>query len=270
MDRASPHCAWQPFTFGGVASFAGASLNRIMCAQLITAALVAGAVIWLAAASWFPVAERAIDRLPEKASIHNRRLEWLEPVPRDFLAENQFLSIRVELENSFPVDQSADVRVILGSQGIQVQSLLGYLTIPYPEGWVVSLSRADARAWWGAWRTVLLIGVGLAVMLALFVSWLALACVYAIPVRLLAFYLDRNVGWDGSWRLACATLLPGAVVMASAIALYTARRLDLVGLLFAWLLHVVMAWVYVIYAPTRLARLGALPGRTANPFRGDR
>jgi hypothetical protein len=113
----------------------------------------------------------------------------------------------------------------------------------------------------------LLLGVGVGTMVGLLLVWFALACLYAVPVRLLAFYLDRNAGWRSSWQLACATLLPGAVVMACAVALYTLRRLDLVGLLFAWLLHVVMAWVYLIYAPTRLDRLGTVTARSPNPFR---
>ena len=57
---------WQPITFGGVASFARASFGRLFIVQFIVALLVAGSVICFLVAAWFPVAQKAIARLPEK------------------------------------------------------------------------------------------------------------------------------------------------------------------------------------------------------------
>ncbi len=266
METATLPRAWQPLTFGGVASFASATFTRLWMVQLIVSFLVAGSAVWLLETGWFPVIGRAIGALPDQAAIRNRQLEWPAPASAS-LAEDSFLSIRVDLEGAFPNGQSADVQLVLGKTELKMQSLLGFVAAPYPAGWTVSLHHADARAWWGAWRSFLLIGAGLVVVLALFLSWFALACLYCLPARLIAFYLDRTVTWRGCWRLAGAAVLPGAIVMAGAILLYAVHRLDLVGLLFAWLLHVLIGWVYVAYSPTRLLRLVAPATPRGNPFR---
>src|SRR5262245_9549622 len=127
MESAPPLRAWQPLTFGGVAGFADGSLSRLWLVQLITALLVAGSVIWFLVAGWFPFVEQAIGSLPDQAAIRGRQLEWSVRAPREALAENQFLSIRVEPEGSFPVDQSADLRLILAGNELKIQSLLGFL-----------------------------------------------------------------------------------------------------------------------------------------------
>jgi hypothetical protein len=60
--------------------------------------------------------------------------------------------------------------------------------------------------------------------------------------------------------------MPGALLMSGAILLYSFNRLNLVGLLFAWLLHIVVGWIYVGIAPSRLPRLTAGPHPRDNPF----
>lgn len=266
MATATSHSAWQPLTPGGVASFAGATFTRLWLVQLIVSLLVASSVTWLLKTGWFPVIAEAIDALPDQAAIRNQRLEW-PARPTAPLAENSFLSIRVDLEDAFPSGRSADVQLLLGNTGLKTRSLLGFVAVPYPAGWTVSLGRSDARAWWDAWRLFLLIGAGLATIAALFLSWTALAFLYWLPARLVAFYLDRNQTAWGCWRLAGASLLPGAVIMSGAILLYSSRRLELVGVLLTWPLHILVGWVYVVYAPTRLPRLvGRTPPR-GNPFR---
>jgi hypothetical protein len=93
-----------------------------------------------------------------------------------------------------------------------------------------------------------------------------LATVYSLPLRLLTFYSDRQVTWPGCWRIAAAALLPGALLMAGAIVLYGFNRLSFIGLLFAWLLHLVIGWIYLSIAPARLPRIHDLPARRGNPF----
>jgi len=98
--------------------------------------------------------------------------------------------------------------------------------------------------------------------------WLVLATLYSLPLRLLTFYYDRDVSWLGCWRMAGAAQLPGALLMSGGILLYGFNRLNLIGLLFAWLLHVVIAWIYVGIAPARLSRLAGSVRRRDNPFGG--
>jgi hypothetical protein len=268
MTTAASCPAWQPLTFGGVASFASATFTRLWIVQFLVSLLVAGSVAWLLKTGWFPVVSKAIDALPEEAVIHHRRLVWSDS-PSAPLSENSFLSIRVNPEASASSNPGGDVQVVLGNTGLRIASLLGFVEVPYPTGWTMSLNRADARAWWEARRTFLLIGAGLTTVLALFLSWTILAFLYWLPAWLIAFYLDRVVtGW-GCWRLAGAAVLPGAFIMSGAILLYSSRRLDPVGVLFAWLLHILIGWVYLAYAPTRLPRLKG-PTRRGNPFRSNK
>ena len=58
--------------------------------------------------------------------------------------------------------------------------------------------------------------------------------------------------------------------MSCAILLYGFNRLNLVGLLFAWLLHLVISWIYLGIAPTRLPRLAGAPPRRGNPFSSEK
>jgi len=261
--------SWQPITFGGVASFARGSFGRLFVVQFILALLVAGSVSVFLATAWFPVVEKAIARLPEKGIIRRGQLDWTSPSPC-VLAEATFLSIAVDVESSQPTGQSADVQLELHRDGFKIRSLFGYLVCSYPKDWVIALNRAEVEPRWGAWRPFLLVGIGACVAIGVFVIWLMLATVYSFPLRLLTFYSDRDVGWPGCWRLAGAAQLPGALLLSGGILLYGFNRLNLIGLLFAWLLHVVIAWIYVGIAPARLPRLAGSVRRRDNPFGGTK
>jgi hypothetical protein len=259
--------SWQPITFGGVASFARGSFGRLLTVQFILALLVAGSVSVFLATAWFPVVEKAIARLPEKGGIRRGQLDWTGPSP-GALAEATFLSIALDFENSQPAGQSADVQLELHRDGFSIRSLFGYLAISYPKDWTIALNRAEVEPRWGAWRPFLLVGIGACVAIGVMAVWLVLAAVYSLPLRLLTFYSDRDVGWPGCWRLAGAAQLPGALLLSGGILLYGFNRLNLIGLLFAWLLHVVIAWIYLGIAPTRLPRLAGSLRRRDNPFGG--
>jgi len=151
-------------------------------------------------------------------------------------------------------------------RGFKICSLFGCVAFPYPEAWTFALNRAEGEPWWGAWRPFLLLGAGLGVVVCLMASWLVLATCFSFPVRLIAFYSDRQTAWFGCWRIAGAAQMPGALLMSGAILLYGFNRLNLVGLLFAWLLHLVIGWIYVGIAPARLPRAADAPRRRGNPF----
>src|SRR6266496_3834705 len=175
---------WQPITFGGVASFARASFSRLLIVQFLVALLVAGSVSCFLAVAWFPVAGKAITRLPEKGTIRRGQLDWTGPSP-SALAEATFLSIAVDVSNSQPTGQSADVQLELRRDGIKIRSLFGSLAIPYPKDWTIALSRAEVEPRWGAWKPFLLVGIGAGVVIAVMSIWLVLAMAYSLPLRLL-------------------------------------------------------------------------------------
>jgi hypothetical protein len=265
MESPAPSPPWQPLTFGGVAAFARASPGRLFFVQFLMASLVAVSVVWFLTSAWFPQIQKAIAQLPEQGGIQSGQLRWTNASPA-WLAEGTFLSIVIDVEGNTPMGLNGDVQLQLVRNELRVRSLFGYLAVPYPAGWVVGLNRTEAGPWWGAWRPFILIGAGVIVAVGLWLSWVVLATIYMAPVRLIAFYADREVSLASAWRVACAAMLPGALLMSGAMVLYSLHRLNLIGLLFAWLLHLVLGWIYVGIAATRLPRLSTAPPRRRNPF----
>jgi hypothetical protein len=165
---------------------------------------------------------------------------------------------------------ASDVQFELGRTEFRVRSLLGYLGVPYPTTWTVTVNRRDLEAWWGAWHLVVAAGLAVGVASGLFLFWGMLGAVYALPVQLIVFCTDRHVTAFGAWRLAVASLLSGALLMGAAILAYTFQQLNLIQLVFAWTVHLVLGWLYVLLAPLCLPRrlnLAGGQGRKSNPFR---
>ena len=119
--------------------------------------------------------------------------------------------------------------------------------------------------WWGAWAPAMLAMAAGLVVMALMASWGCLATVYSLPVWLTGFFANRECGLGGSWRLAGAALMPGALLMCAAIVLYGCGALDLVRLAAAAAAHFVMGWVYLLVSPLRLPRIPA-PAPNLDPF----
>lgn len=213
-----------------------------------------------------PVIQGAVEKLPESAAIHNGRLEG---VTSGVLSERKCLSIAVDMEGAGQLGQSADLQVELHRENLSFcpmfRTLAGVMVVDYPPGRSVTLGRSAAEPWWGAWRPVLYAGLFFGTAIALMLIWMALATVYTLVVRLMAYYVDRSITLGGSWKLAYAALMPGAAVMISGILLYGWQWLDLLGLLIFVAGHFVVAWVYLLVAPLRLPRIASVAAPT-NPF----
>jgi hypothetical protein len=266
-DEQPKPSAWQPLTFGGVAAFARAPFFRLFMVELIFALVAAASLVWFFHSAWEPALREAITRLPESGAIRAGRLEWNEPSPVR-LASGSFLSIVVDVTDSGAVGFTADLQLELNETQFRLRSLLGYVTLKYPKGWIIALNRPELEPWWGAWRPSVLVGAGVMVVIGLLVAWGVLAAVYALLVRVIAFYTDREISRAGAWRLAVAALMPGSLFMSAAILAYGFNQLGLIRFLFAALLHVVVGWLYVLVAPLRLPRRGHDPARPdpKNPF----
>ncbi|MFM8471721.1 MAG: hypothetical protein ACKODH_17450 [Limisphaerales bacterium] len=257
---------WQPLTFGGVAGFARARWTRLLLLQSIVATVVTVTVVLLLARCWFPVVTKAVQGLNDFGAVRGAKLAW--PVKEAVvLAENRFLGLVVDLEESGSTGQIADLQIEFGRERIKVVSLLGYTSLPYPSGVEIELNRQTLDPWWNAWRPAFLFGGAFATGLFLFASWIVLATLYAVPVRSLAWFASRAASPGKSWRIAAAALLPGALWLGGALFLYAVEQLPLVELGVAFGLHFVIAWVYVLGAPFCLARKDEDPLTTgANPF----
>ncbi len=244
---------WQPLTFSGVASFARARWTRLLLLQSIVAVFIVSIVVVFLGRCWFPVMTQAVQGLSDFGAVRGARLAWphTEAV---VLAENRFLGLVVDLEESGSTGQVADLQLKFTRERIKVVSLFGYTSFPYPGGVEIELNRQTLDPWWNAWRPAFVFGGAFATVLFLVASWSVLSVVYALPVRVLAWLAGRVASLGKSWRIASAALLPGAAWMGGAMLLYALEHLSLIGLGVAFGLHFVVGWVYVIGAPFCLPR----------------
>jgi hypothetical protein len=259
-----PPVAWQPLTPRGVAAFGRARLGRLLLVQFVVALLAAGATIWFLHRAWFPAISQAIGKLPAEGEIRRGRLEWGGPSPQ-WLAENRWLALTVDLEHAGNVRSPADVEVEFGRTNARVFSLFGFVQVPYPRGSVAPFNQPELGPWWGAWAPPLLAIAAGIVVLGLMSSWAALATLYYLPVWLLAFFANKDLDVRGCWRLSGAALMPGAMFLIAAIIGYGMGVLDLVKLFVAGGVHLVVGWVYLVLGTSASPRHPEA-ARTGNPF----
>ena len=256
--------AWQPLTLRGVAAFARASLGRLLIVQFMVALLAAGTVVWFLHKAWFPQISEAIRQLPPQGVLRSGRLDWQGATPSR-LAEGRFLALVVDLDHGGEARSPAHLQVEVGRTDCMVFSLLGYLRGAYPQGRAVAFNRTELGPWWGAWAPAFLAMAAGLVLVGLMVTWACLATVYFLPVWLLGFFANRDLSLRGSWRLAGAALMPGALLMCAVVFIYGFGALDLVRLAVAGALHLVVGWVYLIIGPLNMPRHPAVTVKE-NPF----
>ena len=257
--------AWEPLTPRGVALFARATTARLLLVQFLVALVVAGTVVWFLQDAWFPTVREAITHLPDEGEIRAGKLDWHGDSPR-LLVEGTFLAFSVDLAHSGEIRSPAHVQVELGKEDCFIHSLLGYLEVRYPDGWIVAMNREELGPWWGAWQPPLLGLTALGVVAGLMVTWYVLAVVYALPVWVLVFFANRDLKLVACWRLAGAALLPGALLMAAGVLCYDFGVVDLVGLAFITAGHFVLGWIYLFIGPLFLPRIASAANPGANPF----
>jgi hypothetical protein len=257
--------AWQPLTFRGVAAFARARLSRLLLVQFVVATLAAAAVVGFLSDSCFPIVRVAIRSLPATGEIRSGRLDWTNQAAQ-VLAEGRFLAFFVDPEHSGQIRSPAtDVQIEFGRESVRVFSLLGYLEWPYPPDYIIAFNRTELEPLWGAWEPAWLAIMVLVVVVGLMALWALLATVYLLPVRLVGFLANRRLDFRGSWKLAGAALLPGALLLTVAIVLFNLGGLDLIQFCLLFAAHVAVAWVYLWVGPLLLPRTEPQPTGD-NPF----
>jgi hypothetical protein len=257
--------AWEPLTPHGVAAFARATPSRLFIVQFIVALLVAAAVVWFFRDSCFPTVTAAIQNLPTAGEIRSARLNWAGTSPQ-LLAEGRVFALDVDLNHSGKIRSTADVQIEFGRETVRIFSLLGYTEWPYPHGQIIPFNRIDLEPLWGAWAMELLFIAGVGLAVGFMLGWGLLATIYFLPVRILGFFMNRDLNLPQSWRLVGAALMPGALLMIAAILLYNSGLLDLVSLCFAFAAHFVLGWVYLFLSQLFLPP--SAPGlHKGNPFK---
>ena len=257
--------AWQPLTPRGVAAFAQARVGRLWLVQFLIAALVAGASAWFLNTAWFPVALQAIRQLPDTGAIVERRLESPHESASP-LAENRFLSVFVNPRGVSNASTTSDLRLDFREREIIACSILGCVVLAYPAQALVPFNRVELEPWWGAWESMILGLAALAVMAALWLTWQLLGALYAPVAWVLAYFNDRPLTLPGSWKLASAALLPGALFTLVGIVAYGWGMLDLPRFLLLWALHLFVGWYYVFTGVLMLRRAVVPSALEKNPF----
>jgi hypothetical protein len=255
--------AWEPVTPRGVAAFARARFGRLLLVQFIVALLAAIAVDCFLDMGCFPTISAAIKQLPEQGEIRAARLNWHGDSPQ-LLAEGGFLAFDVDLEHTGQIHSPAQAQIEFGRETVRVFSLLGYREWNYPSGWMVAFNRTDLEPLWGAWKPDILAIATSTVVVGLMLSWAVLATVYFLPVWLICFFANHDLNFRQSWRLAGAALMPGALLLTAAIALYALGALDLIQMSFAFGAHLLLGWIYLFISPLFLPR--RLSAERRNPF----
>jgi hypothetical protein len=258
--------AWEPLTPRGVAAFARAPLSRLLLVQFVVAALAAGAMVWLLYDGCFPTVRAAIRNLPAGGAIRSGRLDWPEDAPQ-LLAEGRLLAFAVDAGHSGQIRSLADVQIEFGRESVRLCSGLGlgYAEWNYPADGTMAFNRTDLEPLWGAWEPEWLAVTLLTAVAGLMVLWALLATVYCLPARLISFLARRALGWRGSWKLAGAALLPGAMLLAAALVLFDFGALNLIQFCFLFAAHLALGWIYLLVSQFFLPRTG--PAASAgNPF----
>jgi hypothetical protein len=260
---AEPKFAWEPVTPRGVAAFARASFERLFIVQAVVSVIAAAAVVWFLSDGIFSTIGQAISQLPDTGEIRGGRLDWQGDSPV-MLAEGNILAFSVDLEHGGALRSPADFQLEFGRDSVRIFSLFGEAVVDYPPDYIFAANQREARPAWGAWAPDLLALAAIGTFLALMMVWTVLATVYALPVWIICFLFNRDLNLGASWKLAGAALMPGALFMTLALALYELKAFDLVQFCSAIGMHLVIGWLYLFVSPMFLNRV--VPVKKKNPF----
>ncbi|MDX1953643.1 MAG: hypothetical protein SFY81_15850 [Verrucomicrobiota bacterium] len=241
----------QPFTFGGVAALAQLRIGRVFGYALAIAFTTAVVTVLIFARTIAPVIDEAISQLPDDAQIAHGRLAWPD-LASQRLAGNRCFAVNVRIMGE-PEGVPADFQMELRTDEFRFHSIAGYLPLAYPTG-TISLSQAEMGPRWGAWKPVLLALSGLAMFIWLFLSWIFLATIYCGFVFSFVLFADRKLTLIGSWKLAFAALMPGAILMTVALLFYGFQMIGLLEIGMASVLHFVIPWFYLLFSPAKLPK----------------
>jgi len=257
--------AWQPLTPRGVAAFARAPLRRLLLVQFIFALLAAIAVVWFLRTAWFPTVREAIENLPEKGEMKSGKLEWTGSSPQ-LLGEGHFVAFVVDTNHAGFIRSPAQVQVELGRDDVYFYSLTGYREWPYPPDWNFGFNRAALKPKWGAWELPIQWVAGAGMLLWCLLGWWVLSTIYFLPVWLGGFFANRDLKILGSWKLAGAALMPGALVMIGTIVAYGFGILDLVQLAVGVVMHFLVGWIYLVWGASVTPKISMDAIPVKNPF----
>ncbi len=250
-----------PVTFSGVASFAQTGWGRLLGWQWMMALALGGAVLIVLARHWAPVLDTAVQRMPATTGWQNGALLWPDDTPVE-LGRTPYFCLIVDPEGTARAGQLADVQLELRREDWLLGSMLGYLELPYAPG-DLPLAQAELAPWWGARRPFLLGTLSAAAGVLAWLASLGLGLAGSVVARTVAYYVDRQCTLGDGWRLAAAAQLPAALLLSVGVLCYGLGLLPWMGLLVLGPVALLVAWVYLFFAPFFLP---ALEPTGENPF----
>jgi hypothetical protein len=260
--------AWQPFTGNGVSRFADASFGRalgFLGGFALSTALVLG---WALYTSWWPVLDQAVREFPEDGpALVRGRFHWPETAPR-LLADSPHLGVAVRPDDSEPPGRTADLQLELLPGALRLAGIAGFVDLPWPATDTVPLGRLQARAAWEAWRRPVFASVIIAAAAAMTVVWSLLALALVLPLRLVAFVLQKQISLGGCWRLSAAASMSGSLVLNLGIGGYLMRWLPWPALAAVVVIHLLVSALFLswgLVSRPKKSRIASPP----NPFHVD-
>lgn len=257
--------AWQPFTGNGVSRFADASVSRalgFLGGFALTTALVLG---WALHTTWWPVMDQAVREFPEDGpALVRGRFQWPETTPR-LLADSPHLGVAVRPDDSEPLGRTADLQLELLPGTLRLAGIAGFVDLPWPATATLPLGRLQAQAAWEAWRRPVFTALILTAAAAMTVVWSLLALVLTLPLRLVAFVLQKQITLGGCWRLSAAASMSGSLVLNLGIGSYVMRWLPWPALAAVVVIHLLVSALLLSWG------LGSRPKKnraasSPNPF----
>lgn len=247
--------AFLPFTFGGIARFGYAKRVYLLTVEIIVALFCSLCVVWFFCGTYFPVVGTAIDALPDgPVKIANGFLIW-EDERDGVLAQSPKLSIVVRAYKTSPrLGRESDLALELSEQEVRLYSFGRYTPIPYGQK-EFSLERQRAIPWWEAWMGPIIFWVWFISFFSLIFIWQCFSFLYMFIIKGIAWIARRKITWSGSYTMAGATLMLGAILMGIAILGYGADYYGLPGLVIATIIHFLPAWIFLLICPFLLPRL---------------
>lgn len=251
--RDAPSPPFLPISPARVARIGHGGGFRFWLAWGVALLTVAAVVLQLAHVGWFPAIETALTRLPSNVGIDQGRLRWPDP-DRRVLADNGWLTIVVDPRGRWPGIQAGDLQLDFTADALWATGTAGHLRLPYPTGRSWEFEREVLVSRWAAWRPYLLLGTGLAASLVL-AGVQAMVAGFLTPfLWLYARVIRRTGSGPGIWRAAILALLPGAIILAVALFLYSFRAMNLLHALLAGLIALFWVVPALVFAPWHLPR----------------
>ncbi|MCH2601502.1 MAG: hypothetical protein MKZ76_00835 [Pedosphaera sp.] len=247
VEENAPAPSGFPFSFSSVASFAATGWGRLLLWQAVLAIALGGSVMLVLGQYWAPVLDAAVAQLPEQAGLSEGQLNW----PADqtgVLAENGYLRIIIDPTSQQQHGQLADLQLEFRRNTWVLSSVLGYLDFPYAVE-EFRINRETHIPWWGSRRPFLLLGASVAVGVGYSLLTLLFGLLGMWPAKTVAFFADREGGLSKLWRLTTAAWLPAGALLTMGCLCYALQFLPLMGLLILILLHLIVGWVFLFFAP---------------------